>query len=69
MTFWSLPFSFMSVTTLCSMGRPWQSQPGTYGTRIPSIRRERTTMSFSTLLRRWPRWIDPLAYGGPSWNV
>ena len=63
-----LPFFTSSPTTRCSMGRPWQSQPGVYGTRMPSMSRLRTTMSFSTLFTMWPTWIGPLAYGGPSWK-
>jgi hypothetical protein len=36
------------------MGRPWQSQPGRKTARLPISRRERTTMSFKTLLRTVP---------------
>ena len=25
------------AVTFCSMGRPWQSQPGTYGVRMPRM--------------------------------
>jgi hypothetical protein len=28
--------------------------------------RDLTTMSFRILLTAWPRWMSPLAYGGPS---
>ncbi len=31
--------------------------------------RVRTTRSLSTLLSRWPMWIEPLAKGGPSWKT
>ena len=63
------PASTKLVITLCSMGKPWQSQPGTKVTWCPCIRRERTTKSFNTLLRRCPRCRFPLAKGGPSWNT
>ena len=42
------------MTTLCSIGRPWQSQPGTYGLSNPAIVSERTTRSLSTLLSKVP---------------
>ncbi len=51
------------------MGRPWQSHPGTYGQSNPAMPLERTTKSFRHLFIRCPRWIDPFAYGGPSWNT
>ena len=63
------PFSWSSVITLCSIGRPWVSQPGTKRTRRPSISAPRTTKSFSTLLSMCPMWIGPFAYGGPSWKT
>src|SRR6185437_11449097 len=53
-------------STAISIGRPWQSQPGTYGARKPAISFERTTISLRILLTAWPRWILPFAYGGPS---
>src|ERR1700734_2541538 len=28
-----------------------------------------TTKSLMHLLRAWPRWMAPLAYGGPSWRM
>src|SRR6185369_16945724 len=64
-----LPDSTSSCITLCSMGRPWQSQPGTYAQSRPRIVLDRTTRSFSVLFIRWPMWMLPLAYGGPSWKV
>ena len=30
-------FSWISRETFCSIGKPWQSQPGTYGVRKPRI--------------------------------
>ena len=59
----SAPSSFI---TLCSIGSPWQSQPGTKRTSWPALRRLRTTMSLRILLSRWPMWMVPLADGGPS---
>jgi isoleucyl-tRNA synthetase len=47
-------------------GKPWQSQPGTYGARWPDSSFDLTVMSFRILLTAWPMWIAPLAYGGPS---
>ena len=58
MSFFFGPSSFSSFN---SIGRPWQSQPGTYGASNPIIERERTTMSLRTLLRAVPRWMLPLA--------
>ena len=54
-------FEPRSLSTFSSMGRPWQSQPGTYGASYPNMVRLRTTMSFRTLLRTVPRWMSPLA--------
>jgi hypothetical protein len=60
-------FSAPSVfSTMCSIGWPWQSQPGTYGATNPRIVLYRTTRSLSTLLNAVPMWMSPLAYGGPS---
>ena len=53
-------------STWCSIGRPWQSQPGTYGASKPSSWCDLTTMSLSTLLTAVADVIAPLAYGGPS---
>src|SRR5207342_1498765 len=53
--------NFFSTTS--SIGRPWQSQPGTYGASKPESSFDFTTMSFSTLFTAWPMWIWPLAYG------
>ncbi len=50
-----------SLSTWCSMGRPWQSQPGTYTALKPSIPRDFTTRSFITLLSTWPMWMLPFA--------
>ena len=62
-------FGPSSLSSFSSMGRPWQSQPGTYGASKPIIDRERTTTSFRTLLSAVPRCTLPLAYGGPSWRM
>src|SRR4051812_20564346 len=53
-------------STLISMGRPWQSHPGTYGESNPAMVFDFTTKSFKHLLSACPRWMGPLAYGGPS---
>ena len=53
-------------STACSIGNPWQSQPGTYGASKPASVRDLTMMSLRILLTAWPRWMSPLAYGGPS---
>ena len=53
-------------STAISIGRPWQSQPGTYGARWPASSFDLTVMSLRILLTAWPMWIEPLAYGGPS---
>src|SRR3989338_11593084 len=58
--------SFSSLNNWCSTGRPWQSQPGTYGESNPLIVLCFTTMSFKVLFNAWPMCISPLAYGGPS---
>ena len=55
-----------SRSTCSSMGRPWQSHPGTYGASNPAMVRERTMTSFKILLSAVPTWISPFAYGGPS---
>ena len=47
-SFWPTRPCFFS--TCCSIGRPWQSQPGTYGESKPSSERDLTMMSFRTLL-------------------
>ena len=46
--------------TACSIGRPWLSKPGTYGTRKPNIVRDFTTKSLRILLRAVPMWIGEL---------
>ncbi len=51
------------------MGRPWQSQPGTKSESLPLIAWNFTTTSLRVLLRKWPEWIEPFAYGGPSWRT
>src|SRR6185437_13389909 len=53
-------------STLISIGRPWQSQPGTYGESKPAMVFDLTTKSFRHLFRACPSWMAPLAYGGPS---
>ena len=50
-----------SRSTFNSIGRPWQSQPGTYGASKPAIVRDLTTKSLSTLLSAVPMWMRPLA--------
>src|SRR5215217_2982353 len=40
-----------------------------YGTSKPAIVRDLMTMSLRILLSAVPRWICPLAYGGPSWKT
>ncbi len=62
-------FEPSSLSTFSSIGRPWQSQPGTYGASKPACDFERTTMSFRILLSAVPMWMCPLAYGGPSWRM
>ena len=47
-------FGPSSRSTLSSMGRPWQSQPGTYGASKPAIERDFTTKSLRILLSAWP---------------
>ena len=59
-------FGPSSRSTFSSIGRPWQSQPGTYGASKPSMLCDFTTMSLRILLSAWPMWISPFAYGGPS---
>ena len=54
-------FGPSSRSTFSSIGRPWQSQPGTYGASNPAIVRDRTMKSLSTLFRAVPRWMRPLA--------
>src|SRR3954470_1409855 len=53
-------------STLISIGSPWQSHPGTYGASNPAMVFDFTTKSFRHLLSACPRWMGPLAYGGPS---
>ena len=57
------------MSTWCSIGNPWQSQPGTYTALKPSIERDLTITSLRTLLSMVPRWMLPLAYGGPSCRI
>ena len=60
-------FSGPSVfSTMCSMGWPWQSQPGTYGVKKPRCAWDLFTKSLRILLKAWPMWMGPFAYGGPS---
>src|SRR5215510_181461 len=59
-------FGPSSRSTRSSIGRPWQSYPGMYGASKPAIDRDFTTRSFRILLSAVPRWMLPLAYGGPS---
>ena len=54
-------FDPSSLSTLCSIGSPWQSHPGTYTASKPAICRERTMMSLRILLRAVPMWMCPLA--------
>ena len=49
-----------------SIGRPWQSQPGTKRASKPASCLDLTTMSFRMLFTAWPMCSTPLAYGGPS---
>ena len=42
-------------STACSIGNPWQSQPGTYGASKPASVRDLTMMSLRILLTAWPR--------------
>ncbi len=62
-------FAPSCLSTCSSMGRPWQSHPGTKSESLPLIEACFTTMSFRILLRKCPRWIEPFAYGGPSWKT
>jgi len=50
-----------SLSTLSSIGRPWQSQPGTKSAVSPFWLRYLTTMSFRILLSACPMWMSPLA--------
>src|SRR6185312_12277434 len=59
-------FEPSSLSTLISIGSPWQSQPGTYGESKPAMVFDLTTKSFRILLNAVPKWMRPLAYGGPS---
>jgi hypothetical protein len=54
-------FGPSSRSTLSSIGRPWQSHPGTYGASKPAMLFDRTTRSFRILLRAVPMWIRPFA--------
>ena len=65
----SRSFGPRSCWILCSIGRPWQSHPGTYGVWWPCIERKRRITSLSVLLIRWPMWMSPLAKGGPSCRI
>ena len=56
----------ISCETLNSMGRPWQSQPGTYGALKPRKVLYLTMMSLRILFSAVPMWTSPLANGGPS---
>ena len=63
--------SFLSVTTslrlpcffstFSSMGKPWQSHPGTYGASYPLKVFDLMVMSFRILLTECPKWIGPFA--------
>jgi hypothetical protein len=44
-----------------SIGRPWQSQPGTYSAYLALELPLLVIMSFRILLTAWPMWICPLA--------
>ena len=44
-----------SLSTLISIGRPWQSQPGTYGESKPAMVFDLTMKSFRILLNAVPR--------------
>ena len=55
----------VSFTTLNSIGKPWQSQPGTNGAANPAMVFDFTTRSLSSLLSAVPMWTSPLAKGGP----
>ena len=59
-------FGPSSRSTFNSIGRPWQSQPTTYGASNPAIERDLTTSSFRILFSAVPMWMLPFAYGGPS---
>ena len=56
-------------STWSSIGKPWQSQPGTYGESKSDNVLDLTMMSFKILLTEWPKWISPFAYGGPSCKI
>ena len=45
-------FEPSSLSTLISIGRPWQSQPGTYGESNPAMVLDLTMKSFSDLVER-----------------
>ena len=52
-----------------SIGNPWQSHPGTYGAFFPRNVFDLIVISLSILFTECPRWIEPLAYGGPSCRI
>ncbi len=54
-------FDPSSLSTLSSMGSPWQSQPGMYSAASPLRLRYFTMTSFRTLLSACPMWMSPLA--------
>ncbi len=54
-------FGPSSLSTLSSIGRPWQSHPGTYGASKPASVFERTTRSLRILFIEVPMWILPFA--------
>ena len=53
--------TFISLSSACSIGRPWQSQPGTYGARRPRSAWALTVTSFRILFKAWPMWMCPFA--------
>jgi hypothetical protein len=48
-------FAPRSLSTLISMGKPWQSHPGTYGESKPAMVFDFTMKSLRILLKAVPR--------------
>ena len=61
-----LPSFRICCVTLNSIGNPWQSQPGTYGTCLPRIVWYLRMKSLRILFSAVPMCTSPLANGGPS---
>ena len=56
------PMQFTALRTLKPERRKFKNMLGMGFSHLPVI-------SLRILLTAWPRWGDPLAYGGPSWRT